>query len=210
MRLSLSFRMKHFLHIFSSFFFPGLTWKILSKTKRLYLTFDDGPHPEITPKVLNILEAYDAKATFFCVGENVNKYKDTYHEILNCGHQTGNHTYHHLNGWKTTTKEYIKDISMCSEQLDSKLFRPPHGKITPRQINMLKKQGFSIVMWSVLTRDYKTNVNKKNLLKKAIKRTQPGSIIVFHDSEKAADNLLYILPPFLEHFANEGYSFKII
>ena len=210
MRLSLPFRMKRFLLLFSSFFFPGLTWKIPSKTKRLFLTFDDGPHPEITPKVLNILEAYDAKATFFCVGDNVNKYKNTYQEILHHGHQTANHTYHHLRGWNTPAKSYFNDVMKCSEHVDSRLFRPPYGKITPNQVKALKKAGFRIVMWSILTRDYKLNTDKKKLLKNAIKRTQPGSIIVFHDSEKAAGNLLYILPRFLKHFSNEGYSFKII
>jgi len=202
--------MKQFSLIFSSLFFPGLTWKIPSKTKNIFLTFDDGPHPEITPKVLNILDAYDAKATFFCVGENVKKHQETYREIISRGHQTGNHTFHHLKGWSTPAKAYLNDVVKCSKHLESMLFRPPYGKITPLQINTLKKEGFNIVMWSVLTGDYKINANQKKLLKNAIKRTQPGSIIVFHDSEKAASNLMYLLPRFLEHFSKKGYLFKVI
>ena len=202
--------MEHLSLIFSNLFFPGLTWKIPSKAKRLFLTFDDGPHPEITPKVLNILEAYDANATFFCVGKNVHHHPDTYSEILRRGHQTGNHTYHHLNGWITNENNYMSDIMKCSEQVDSNLFRPPYGRITTKQAKTLKKEGFRIIMWSVLTKDYKKSVEEETLLKKAIKRTRPGSIIVFHDSVKAASHLMYILPRFLEHFAKEGYSFEVI
>ncbi|MCB2208345.1 MAG: polysaccharide deacetylase family protein [Bacteroidetes bacterium] len=202
--------MKQLLRLFSSFFFPGLTWKMPSGTKSIFLTFDDGPHPEITPKVLNILEAYDAKATFFCVGENAVKYTDTYREILKHGHRTGNHTFHHLKGWNTPSKTYLHDTLECSKQVKSVLFRPPYGKITPLQIKALKKEGFSIIMWSVLTRDYKRSADPKKLLRNAIKRTQPGSIIVFHDSKKADHNLMYILPRFLEHFSKKGYLFKVI
>lgn len=187
-----------------------LTWKMPSRTKSIFLTFDDGPHPLITPKVLNILDEYDAKATFFCVGENVQKYTETYHQILNRGHRTGNHTYHHLKGWITPLKEYQDDALMCKDYIQSTLFRPPYGKITPKQIKALKKEKFKIIMWTVLSQDYKANTNKKMLLRKAIRKTRSGSIIVFHDSEKAADNLMYILPEYLKYFKNKGYSFEII
>lgn len=208
MRVSLLSSMKPFLYFLSGLLFPGLTWKKPPKNKQLYLTFDDGPHPVITPKVLNILDVYDAKATFFCVGENVKNYRDTYHEILKRGHKTGNHSFHHLNGWKTPNKEYISDVKACAEHVQSSLFRPPYGKIKPKQLKVLRKEGYSIIMWTVLAKDYREKDDKKTMLKIAIKKTIPGSIIVFHDSKKAADNLLYILPEFLEYFTQNGYSFK--
>ena len=210
LRVSLLSRMKPFLYFLSGFLFPGLTWKKPPKNKQLYLTFDDGPHPVITPKVLNILDVYDAKATFFCVGENVKNNGDTYQEILKRGHKTGNHSFHHLNGWKTPNKDYISNVKMCAEHVQSSLFRPPHGRIKPKQIKVLRKEGYSIIMWTVLTKDYKENGDQKKMLKIAIKKTNPGSIIVFHDSEKAADNLLYMLPEFLEYFTRKGYTFKTL
>ncbi len=202
--------MKSFSIFLFGLFFPELTWKIPSKTKKLFLTFDDGPHPVITPKVLNILDEYDAKATFFCVGENVQKYPETYHQILNRTHLTGNHTYHHLKGWKTPSEEYLSDALKCKEYVQSLLFRPPYGKITPKQVRALKNEGFSVIMWTVLTKDYKTTSKKEKLLKRVISKTKPGSIIVFHDSKKAADNLLYLLPEYLKHFKKKGYSFDVL
>lgn len=202
--------MKPLIIYLSGLIFPHLIWKIPSKTKNLFLTFDDGPHPLITPKVLNILDGYDAKATFFCVGENVQKYTETYHQILKRGHRTGNHTYHHLKGWITPLKDYLDDAMKCKDYIQSILFRPPYGKVTPNQIKALKKENFRIIMWTVLSQDYKVNTNKKMLLRKAIRKTRSGSIIVFHDSEKAADNLMYILPEYLKYFKNKGYSFDII
>lgn len=200
--------MKPFLYFLSGLIFPEMVWSKPSKNKELYLTFDDGPHPVITPKVLNILDAYGAKATFFCVGENVMKYKETYQEILNHEHQTGNHTYHHLTGWNTPTEKYITDVKKCAKEVTSPLFRPPYGKIKFKQLKLLGKEGYQIVMWSVLTGDYQFTNHKEKLLNTAIKKTKPGSIIVFHDSEKAADNLLFLLPKYLAHFSKKGYTFK--
>jgi peptidoglycan/xylan/chitin deacetylase (PgdA/CDA1 family) len=202
--------MKPFLYFLSGLLFPGMVWSKPSKNKHLYLTFDDGPHPVITPKVLNILDAFGAKATFFCVGENVKKHMETYQEVLKRGHICGNHTYQHLTGWKTPTDKYITDVRKCSKHVTSALFRPPHGKIKPLQLKALKKEGYTVVMWSVLTKDYQHRSNKKKLLQSAIKKTGPGSIIVFHDSEKAANHLLYILPEFLDYFTKKGYSFKTL
>ena len=196
----------NFLHVF----FPGFTWKIPTKAKKLFLTFDDGPHSVITSKVLNILDEYNAKATFFCVGENVKEHPEIYREILSKGHQTGNHTYNHLRGWNTTTKRYIESVQRCSQLVRSDLFRPPHGRITFKQLRALKKEGYRIIMWSVLTRDYNKSADKNGLLERAIHKTRPGSIIVFHDSEKAEDNLLYLLPKFLDHYTRKGYSFELI
>jgi len=191
-------------------FLPGLTWKIPSKSKKLFLTFDDGPHPVITSKVLNILDEYNAKATFFCVGENVKNHPEIYNEILIKGHQTGNHTYNHLKGWNSTTKNYLESIQKCNQLVNSDLFRPPHGRVSYHQIKALKKEGYRIIMWSVLTRDYNKRADKNGLLKRAIHKTRPGSIIVFHDSEKAEDNLLYLLPKFLDHYTRKGYSFELL
>lgn len=191
-------------------FFPGLTWKIPTKMKKLFLTFDDGPHPVITSKVLNILDEYNAKATFFCVGENVKKHPEIYSEILIKGHQTGNHTYNHLKGWNVNTKNYLESIQKCNQLVNSDLFRPPHGRITWKQLRALKKEGYRIIMWSVLTRDYNKSADKNGLLKRAIHKTRPGSIIVFHDSEKAEGNLFYLLPKFLDHYTREGYSFELL
>ena len=196
----------NFLHVF----FPGFVWKIPTKTKKLFLTFDDGPHSVITSKVLNILDEYNAKATFFCVGENVKEHPEIYREILSKGHQTGNHTYNHLRGWNTTTKRYIESVQRCNQLVNSDLFRPPHGRITRKQLRVLKKEGYKIIMWSVLTKDYNTSADKNGLLERAVHKTRPGSIIVFHDSEKAEDNLLYLLPKFLDHYTRKGYSFELI
>jgi len=194
------------LHVF----FPGLTWKIPTKTKKLFLTFDDGPHPVITSKVLNILDEYNAKATFFCIGENVKNHPKIYNEILIKGHQTGNHTYNHLRGWNTTTTKYLENIQKCSQLVNSDLFRPPHGRISYRQIKALKKEGYRIIMWSVLTKDYYKTGHKNRLLKRAIRKTRSGSIIVFHDSKKAEENLFYLLPKFLDHFTGKGYLFELL
>jgi peptidoglycan/xylan/chitin deacetylase (PgdA/CDA1 family) len=194
----------------ASLVFPGLTWKFPSRNKELFLTFDDGPHPVVTPKVLNILDEYKAKATFFCVGENVQKHPETYARILERGHRTGNHTFNHLKGWKTEKTEYLDNIRKCDELIDSRLFRPPHGRITSKQARMVVSSGYQIIMWSVLTKDYRQNGNREKLLQKAIRHTKPGSVVVFHDSEKAAENMLWMLPGFLAYFSEKGFVFKVV
>lgn len=187
----------------------SLIWDIPGKSGKIYLTFDDGPIPEITPKVLDILERYKAKATFFCVGENVTKHPGVYQQILDAGHATGNHTYHHLNGWETPVEEYISDVDKCSTLVNSSLFRPPHGRIRRSVIKHLRKE-YQIVMWSVLTGDYDKTLTPEKVLKNAIDHTTDGSIVVFHDSLKAEDNLFYALPRFLEHFSKKGCIFESI
>ena len=186
-----------------------LIWDIPGKPGKIFLTFDDGPIPEITPKVLDILEQYNAKATFFCVGDNVAKHPEVYQQVLDAGHLTGNHTFHHLNGWKTSVEEYINDVNKCSTLVNSPLFRPPHGRIRPSVIKYLRKE-YQIIMWSVLTGDYDKTLTPEKVLKNAIDHTTDGSIVVFHDSLKAADNLFFALPRFLEHFSNKGYIFECI
>jgi peptidoglycan-N-acetylglucosamine deacetylase len=189
--------------------FPHLTWELPGGEKNIYLTFDDGPHQNITPEVLEVLDEFNAKATFFCVGENVRKYESVYQKILNNGHKTGNHTYNHLNGWETSSDKYYRNIEKCAGFVDSNLFRPPYGKIKPTQASYLKMHYF-IIMWSVLTEDYNKDLLPEKCLEKAMKTTHPGSIIVFHDSEKAQKNMLFVLPRFLEHFTQLGYRFPII
>ncbi len=189
--------------------FPNLTWEIKTTNKEIFLTFDDGPHPKITPQVLKILDEFDVKATFFCVGENIDKHPDTYKLILNNGHKTGNHSYNHLNGWKTPNANYFSNIEKADKLINSKLFRPPYGRISLSQIKPLSKI-YSIVMWTVLTYDFDQKVSREQCLSNSIKNTKPGSIVVFHDSLKAADNVLYALPLFLKHFLDRGYSFSLL
>ena len=189
--------------------FPDLIWGIKTENKEIFLTFDDGPHPDITPLVLEILDKYDAKATFFCVGENVRKYPDTYELILNKDHGVGNHSYTHKNGWKVSNDDYFDNIEKADKVIKSSLFRPPYGRITPIQIKELKKK-YSIIMWSVLTYDYDKSVSNEQCFKNSIEKTKSGSIVVFHDSLKSANNLLYALPLFLKHFTKEGYEFKVL
>ncbi len=198
-------RLPHLLKLF----FPSLIWEIKTSEKEIFLTFDDGPHPEITSKVLDILDQYRAKATFFCVGENVEKHTETYQQILKKGHRTGNHTFNHLNSWKTPANAYYENIQKCTQVVDSHLFRPPFGRIYPNQIPYLKMQ-FRVIMWTVLTEDYVPELSPEKCFKKSIQTTRPGSIVVFHDSVKASKNMLYVLPRFLEHFSKLGYRFPTI
>lgn len=175
--------------------------------KEIFLTFDDGPVPEITPIILDLLKERDAKATFFCVGANVARYPGLFERLRGEGHAVGNHTYHHLHGWKSPPAGYAEDVTRCEPLFQTNLFRPPYGKFTPSQY-MLLKDKYLFVMWSVLTRDYSRRVRPEQCLDIALRNTREGSIVVFHDSIKATDNLLYTLPRFLDHFLEEGYSFK--
>lgn len=197
----------YFIRI-SAMLFPGLIWKLPAGKNEIYLTFDDGPHPVITPKVLNILDGYNAKATFFCVGENVQKYPETYAEIISRGHQTGNHTHNHVKGWKTQREKYLQNVHQCNRVVSSQLFRPPHGQITPPLARLLNKEGYKTVMWDVLTKDYSQRSVTEKRLQRAIHKTRDGSVVVFHDSDKAALHMLKILPEFLAHFSAKGFSFK--
>ena len=186
--------------------FPKLIWKEQVTSKEIYLTFDDGPHPNITPKILNILAQYDAKACFFCVGENVQRYPETFQSVLDAGHQVGNHTFNHIQGWKVPDDVYLENIEKCNNLVHSRFFRPPHGKIKPSQVRRLK-ENYNIVMWTVITHDYDSSYDSDICLKKAIRKTRPGDVVVFHDSAKAEKNVLDVLPKFLEHFSRLGYRF---
>lgn len=187
----------------------NLTWEISGKPGQIFLTFDDGPIPEITPSVLQLLEQYNARATFFCVGDNVAKYPDIYQKVVDSGHATGNHTYHHLNGWQTSVEDYVKDINECKTLVNSHLFRPPYGRIRPSAIKYIRDD-YRIIMWSILTGDYDKTLAPEKVLKNAIGNTTDGSIVVFHDSLKAADRLFYALPRFLEYFNKKGFTFSTI
>ncbi|PKP51572.1 MAG: polysaccharide deacetylase family protein [Bacteroidetes bacterium HGW-Bacteroidetes-1] len=194
---------------FLRIFYPSLLWQMPTGNKRLYLTFDDGPHPEITPSVLDLLDQFDAKATFFCVGENVLKYPETYQMVIEKGHLTGNHAYNHLNGWKTPLLKYYENVNHCRDYVDSKWFRPPYGRITPAQIQTLKKE-YSIVMWTILSYDFDKDTNPEQCTDYVLESLSDGAIIVFHDSEKAARNMLPALKNVLEVCSNMGYRFMRI
>ena len=190
-------------------FYPSLTWRVNTNKKILYLTFDDGPIPEVTPWVLEQLNIYNATATFFCIGDNVKKYPDIYNNILTQGHKTGNHTFSHLNGWKVPEKTYLENVTIAKEYIDSDLFRPPYGKITRSLIQSLKKE-FRIVMWDVLSYDFDRRYDGNDCFQKVVRLSISGSIIVFHDSLKAKDRLQIALPQVLKHFSKKGYSFKAL
>ncbi len=177
-----------------------------SLQKKIYLTFDDGPIPVITPWVLDLLKDENIKATFFCVGENAKEYPEIYQRILDEQHAVGNHTYNHLNGWNMHSNKYLENIEKCAEFVHSNLFRPPYGRIKKSQISKLKSH-YSIIMWDVLTGDYDRKTSPEKCLENAIKNTRNGSIIVFHDSVKAYKNLRFALPQFIAHAKEKGFEF---
>ena len=193
--------------------YPRYTWSIPTTGNEIYLTFDDGPHPTITPWVLNQLAAYGAKATFFCIGDNVAKYPDTYRRILAEGHSVGNHTQNHLNGWKVPTPRYIDNIREAAAHIHSSLFRPPYGRIKGAhlpKINRLFHGQAQVIMWDVLSADFDQSFTPEQCLQNVLKHTKPGSVIVFHDSEKAYRNLSYALPKALQQLKEKGFLFKRI
>jgi peptidoglycan/xylan/chitin deacetylase (PgdA/CDA1 family) len=188
---------------------PSLTWKIPGPDKTLYLTFDDGPIPEITPWVLETLNEYNAKATFFCIGNNSKKNPGLMKMLRDSKHSIGNHTMNHVNGWKTKNENYFSDIYECSNYVDSKLFRPPYGKIKYSQSRFLKNN-YRIIMWSVLSKDYDLSLNEQECFNRVKRNTTDGSIIVFHDSLKAEKKLRFALPETLKYFSGLGYTFSAI
>ena len=205
--------------------FPRFVWKQDTTEKVIYLTFDDGPTPEITNWTLNVLKQYNAKATFFCIGNNIEKHPKIFQDILNDDHAIGNHTHDHIKGWKTKTADYLKDItktqavilnqmhesnSGARNDVSLKLFRPPYGQITPKQGKKLIALGYKIIMWDVLSFDWSKTVKQENCLNNVLTKTTSGSIIVFHDSVKASKNMQYTLPQVLEHFSKNGYVFKAL
>lgn len=186
--------------------YHDLEWKISTPGRDLFITFDDGPIPDITPEVLTILKQYEAKATFFCIGDNVRKHPEVFQQVNAAGHSIGNHTYHHLNGWKTPLNEYLRNTLMCSQLVRSALFRPPYGRITRQQARVLRNR-YRIIMWDVLSGDFDHSISYEKCLQNVIGNAQEGSVIVFHDSQKAADRMLYALPRVLEHFSEKGFRF---
>ena len=221
--------------------FPAALWKVRTREKKVYLTFDDGPIEDVTPAILDELNKYNAKATFFCIGKNIAANPGIFQRISAEGHTIGNHTQDHLNGWQTKNEIYYRSIEKCAENLmkkeikfpgfnnrnpflisaislssassmkfkapNLKFFRPPYGKLTLTQYNYLKKF-YKIVMWDVLAFDFDLKVTKEQVLDNVLKNTAPGSIVVFHDSLKAKEKVLYALPKVLEHYSSLGYRFE--
>ncbi len=192
--------------------YPNLLWNHNRDQRCIYVTFDDGPIPIVTPFVLNILKQYDAKATFFCIGDNVNKHPDIFEQVKNAGHAIGNHTYNHLKGWKTDDQTYLDNFNKADELLHTNLFRPPYGRIKKSQIKLLKeaKPDLEIVMWDILSRDYDPKLKPETCLKNVLKHTGNGSIVLFHDSLKAFGRLEYVLPRAMEEWSKAGYEFGLL
>jgi len=208
------------------FIFRNWVWRLPSKKKVLYLTFDDGPTPEITEWTLNELKKHKAKATFFCIGKNIEEHPEIFKKVIEEKHSVGNHTNNHLNGWKTKTATYLQNIEEAEKYFDEnrkseivirkskivnrKLFRPPYGRITLSQSKKIRKKGYKIIMWDVLSADFDPNISNEKCLENVIKNIQNGSIIIFHDSDKASEKLKFVLPKVLEYYSYLGYKFKHI
>lgn len=208
---------------FLPWLYPQLVWRMPAHEKKVYLTFDDGPVSGPTEFVLETLKQYNAIATFFCIGDNVQKHPEVFSKILAGGHAIGNHTFNHLIGWSTPLPTYLENVRQCEEMLSrmiirlpidgqlpittsSRLLRPPYGRITRSQINVLKEK-YKIIMWDVLTQDYRKNMTPDKCIRGTIQATRAGSVVVFHDSYKAEQNLMFALPRYLEYLSTEGYTF---
>jgi peptidoglycan-N-acetylglucosamine deacetylase len=196
-------------HWFIKIFYPSLIWNIPTKEKTIFLTFDDGPTPDVTEKVLDLLNQYNAKATFFCLGKNVVAHPDLFKSIINQGHAVGNHTYNHLHGWKTEDSIYFDDVQQCKEAVNSLLFRPPYGRIKFSQIRKLKHD-YKIIMWDILSGDFDKNLSKEKSLSVLLNTIRKDSIVVYHDSIKASEKMLYTLPIILEQYSAKGFRFDSI
>lgn len=197
---------------------PGLPSK--SHDHTVYLTFDDGPIPEVTPWVLEVLQKNDAKATFFCIGDNIRKSPELFRRIISEGHSVGNHTFHHWNGWKTGIEKYLGDVLYAEDEIQKNirdldaslvenrnlLFRPPYGKLRSKQLKLIRNQGYHIIMWDVLSADFDLDISEEKCLNNVVKNLKPGSIVVFHDSLKAENNLRFVLPKVLEHIKQQGWQ----
>ncbi|WP_025298877.1 polysaccharide deacetylase family protein [Niabella soli] len=190
--------------------YGGYIWDIPVREKKIFLTFDDGPHPVATPFVLEQLKHYNARATFFCIGKNVQAEPALYQQLFEEGHRVGNHTHNHLNGWRTDTHIYLDNILQASNVINTDLFRPPYGRITRKQGYLLRQKHFRIIMWDVLSGDFDQSLAPEKCLANVVRKTTPGSIIVFHDSQKAFNNLQYVLPKALEQLSAAGFTFEAI
>ncbi len=194
--------------------FSSYVWDVPGPGNQVYLTFDDGPTPEVTAFVLDQLARFEAKATFFCIGKNVSDHPQLFARILEQGHKVGNHTQEHPNGWTTPLKQYIQGVLDCEAALgennSSKLFRPPYGKLTRAQLREVKKLGYKVIMWDVLSADFDTSVSPQKCLENVLRNIRPGSIVIFHDSEKAAPNLVYALPATLEFMKKNGLTSAVL
>ena len=208
--------------------FPNYIWDIPNDDNKVFLTFDDGPTPEITPWTLAQLKKHNVKATFFCIGDNIKKYPDIFNQIIQEGHQIANHTFNHLNGWKTTKKDYLDNVELCKKQIQQstpesfartgeainnqkpKIFRPPYGKIKKSQSAILRQLGYQIIMWDVLSADFDFKITPEKCLDNVISNVKSGSIIVFHDSKKSFKNLEYTLPKTLEFLQQKGFSCELL
>lgn len=200
--------------------YPGALWRKDNGSKKLYLTFDDGPVPIVTTNVLDILKAKNVKATFFCVGENVEKYPAVFQRIISEGHATGNHTFSHVNGWNTPPGIYMQNVEACdaiieryagasTEKVMRYLFRPPYGKMKRSQRLRLESK-YAIVMWDVLSGDYDKNTTPEKCLKNVMDHARNGSVVVFHDSVKAQKNMEYAMPRFIDDALEKGFTFELL
>lgn len=192
-----------------NYIYPKAIWRKEKEKNNIYLTFDDGPIPEITPWILDCLKEYQVKATFFCVGENIKKHPEIFDRILAEGHAVGNHTYNHLRGWDSEDQIYFQNIEKCEKLTNSRLFRPPYGRAKKSQMKTLA-QDYKIIMWDVLTGDYDPKISPEQCYKNCVNYTRNGSIIVFHDNIKAINNVKYALPKSIEQLLRKGYRFKTL
>lgn len=201
----------HFVRpfFFLPYLFPSATWRKEKNKNNIYLTFDDGPIPEITPWILDCLKEKDVKACFFCVGDNVRKSPELYQRILDEGHQVGNHTFNHLKGWDQEDSNYLDNIAQCRTLVDSQLFRPPYGRLKKSQLSKVSKD-YEVIMWDVLTGDYDKRISPEQCLNNAVNYSRAGSIIVFHDNIKAIANLQYALPRTIDQLRAKGYQFQLL
>ena len=201
--------MNYQVPIFVKWFLKGVFWRINPSEKVIYLTFDDGPIPEVTPKVLEILDDFGVKATFFCVGDNVRKHPEVYKEVISRGHAVGNHTFNHIKGFDYLADEYVENVKKASEYIQSGLFRPPHGQIPPKKIKCLRAD-YKIIMWDIITYDYDKTFSAAKIMRLIRRKSRNGSIVVFHDSLKSEKNVLEALPKALTFWKKEGYEVRTL
>lgn len=194
---------------FLRWIYPHAIWRMDPASKAIYLTFDDGPIPEATPFVLEVLARYGIRATFFMVGDNVRKYPEVFQQVVNAGHRIGNHTFNHIGGFRWPSEEYLKNTQKANELLQTDLFRPPHGWMRTMQYRAIRRQGYRIIMWDLVTRDYSRRLTAEEVLANVRRYARNGSIITFHDSLRSIAKLRQILPTALEWLLDQGYEFRV-